>query len=59
MWRPFHQRKLSAVLLSNTPENMMAWIQQPQEVNQHTVMPPMGITEPEAWDIVGYLHTLK
>jgi putative membrane protein len=48
-----------AGMLPNTPENMMRWIQAPQEVNQHTAMPNMGITEPEARDIVGYLYTLK
>jgi cytochrome c len=48
-----------AGMLPNTPENMMRWIQAPQEVNQHTAMPNMGITEPEAKDIVGYLYTLQ
>jgi putative membrane protein len=48
-----------AGMLPNTPENMMRWIQAPQEVNQHTAMPNMGITEPEARNIVGYLYTLK
>jgi cytochrome c len=48
-----------AGMLPNTPENMMTWIQAPQEVNQHTAMQNMGVTEPEARDIVGYLYTLK
>jgi putative membrane protein len=48
-----------AGMLPNTPANMMRWIQAPQEVNPHTAMPNMGITEPETRDIVGYLYTLK
>jgi hypothetical protein len=38
---------------------MTRWIQSPQELNRHTVMPNMGITEPKTRDIVGYLYTLK
>jgi putative membrane protein len=48
-----------AGMLPNTPDNMMRWIQAPQEVKPHTAMPNMGIPEPEARDIVGYLYTLK
>jgi cytochrome c2 len=52
-------RMYIAGMLPNTPENMLLWIQAPQGVNPRTAMPNMGIPEPEARDIVGYLYTLK
>jgi cytochrome c len=48
-----------AGMLPNTPQNMMRWIQAPQEVNRPTPMPNMGVTESEARDIAGYLYTLR
>jgi cytochrome c2 len=48
-----------AGMLPNTPDNMIRWIQAPQEVHEHTAMPNMGMTEAEARDIAGYLYTLK
>ena len=48
-----------AGMLPNTPDNMIRWIQAPQQVHEHTAMPNMGITESEARDIAGYLYTLR
>jgi cytochrome c len=45
--------------LPNSPENMMHWIQHPQAVEQHTVMPEMGVSEDESRDITAYLYTLR
>ena len=43
----------------NTPENMVRWIENPQAVDEKTVMPNLGVTEQDAGDIAGYLYTLK
>jgi putative membrane protein len=48
-----------AGMLSNTPENLIRWIQNPKKVNEHTAMPNMGVTPSDAQDIAGYLYTLK
>jgi cytochrome c2 len=45
--------------LVNTPENMMRWIQHPHQVEPHTLMPEMGVTESDSRDIVAYLYTLQ
>jgi cytochrome c2 len=48
-----------AGVLPNTPENMVLWIQTPQEVDPRTAMPDMGISEPVARDLASYLYTLR
>lgn len=48
-----------AGVLRNTPENMMRWIQNPPAVDEHTVMPNLGVTDQDARDIAGYLYTLR
>ena len=45
--------------LQNTPDNLMLWIRHPQQVNPHTLMPEMGVTEQDSRDIAAYLYTLK
>ena len=52
-------RSYLAGQLSNTPENMRRWIQQPQHVERGTAMPDMGVTEEHARDITAYLYTLR
>jgi cytochrome c2 len=44
--------------LANTPTNLMQWIQHPHQVEQHTAMPEMGVTEQDSRDIAAYLYTL-
>jgi cytochrome c len=44
--------------LPNTPANMMRWIQHPREVEPHTAMPEMSVTEDDSRDIAAYLYTL-
>jgi cytochrome c2 len=44
--------------LPNTPANLMHWIQHPHEVEPHTVMPEMNITEDDSRDIAAYLYLL-
>ena len=45
--------------LSNTPANMVQWIQHPQHVERGTAMPEMGVTEGDARDIAAFLYTLR
>lgn len=43
----------------NTPENMTAWLQNPQAVVPGNVMPNMGLSRQDAVDVGAYLHTLR
>ncbi|MEJ8838826.1 c-type cytochrome [Ramlibacter sp. AN1133] len=52
-------RVFVAGVLRNTPENLMRWLQHPQQVVPGNGMPEMGITEPQARDIASYLYTLR
>jgi cytochrome c len=45
--------------LPNTPENMIKWIREPQEVQPGTAMPELGVTEQDGKDIAAYLYTLR
>lgn len=47
-----------AGMLANRPENLVAWIHNPQQVNPDTAMPNLGVTEEEARDIAAFLYTL-
>jgi mono/diheme cytochrome c family protein len=52
-------RHFIAGTLTNTPENMMRWIMQTQQVKPGTAMPELGVSEPDARDMAGYLATLR
>jgi cytochrome c oxidase assembly factor CtaG/cytochrome c2 len=45
--------------LVNTPDNMMKWIQFPQQTDPGNAMPNMGVTDQDARDITAYLYTLR
>jgi cytochrome c len=44
--------------LPNAPENLVAWLRDPQAVSPGTAMPSLGLTESEARDAAAYLYTL-
>ena len=44
--------------LTNTPENLIRWIRDPQSIAPGTAMPEMGVTEQDGKDIAAYLYTL-
>ncbi|HWS90261.1 MAG TPA: c-type cytochrome [Pyrinomonadaceae bacterium] len=46
-------------VLTNSPENMIRWIQDPRAVDNLTAMPTLGVTDRDARDIASYLYTLK
>ena len=48
-----------AGVLPNTPENLVLWIQHPEEVNPRTAMPDLDLTEEEARDIAAYLYRMR
>lgn len=47
-----------AGLLANVPDNLIAWLRDPQAVNPGTAMPNLEVSEEEARDIAAYLYTL-
>lgn len=53
------RRVYIAGILRNTPENMMTWLQDPQQVVPNNAMPNMGLSEGDARDIAAYLYTLE
>jgi cytochrome c1 len=42
--------------LANTPDNLIAWLQDPQHFAPGTAMPNLLITEPAARDMAAYLY---
>lgn len=52
------KRHYIAGALNNSPNNLVPWIMDPQQVEPGTVMPTVGVGEQEAWDISAYLYSL-
>jgi cytochrome c oxidase assembly factor CtaG/cytochrome c2 len=52
-------RMYIAGVLTNTPEHMLRWLQDPPAVDPLTAMPNLGVTEADARDMAGYLYTLR
>lgn len=50
---------LAAGLLSNTPEHLTRWLQNPLEVKPGSLMPNLGLTEAEIAVLVAYLQSLQ
>ena len=48
-----------AGVLPNTPEHMIEWLRNPQEIDSLTAMPDVGVTDRDARDIAAYLYTLR
>jgi cytochrome c len=44
--------------LPNTPDNLILWIQHPQEVRPGVGMPDMGVSQSDARNIAAYLYSL-
>ena len=53
------KRVYLAGALPNTPENLAAWIRDPQQFEPRTAMPDMQVTEEHVRDMVAYLYTLQ
>ena len=52
-------RRYIAGLLPNEPDNLIAWIVNPQAFEPGTAMPTLGVSEEDARDIAAYLYTLE
>ena len=52
-------RQYIAGELPNTPANLMKWIQHPHQVEAHTAMPEMNVSDQDSRDIAAYLYTLR
>jgi cytochrome c oxidase subunit 2 len=50
---------LGAGTLPNTPENLAAWIRDPQRVKPGNQMPPNPLTDADLQSLVAYLETLR
>jgi len=57
--RGMGKRNYIAGVLPNTPENMLRWLEDPQEVDPPTAMPDLDVKEDDARDIAAYLYTLE
>ncbi|HEX9106312.1 MAG TPA: c-type cytochrome [Longimicrobiales bacterium] len=54
----FAARHYLAGELINTPDNLVAWLLNPQAVEPKTAMPRVGLTSAQALDVAAYLYTL-
>jgi cytochrome c2 len=52
-------RSYVAGVVANTPENLVAWIQNPQAIDDKTAMPNLRVGPRDAADIAAYLYTLR
>lgn len=52
------RRHYIAGSLPNTPDNLILWLQNPQEIEPATAMPNLNVTEEDARNISAYLYTL-
>jgi cytochrome c2 len=53
------RRTFVAGLLRNTPQNLAAWVLEPQKFVPGNAMPSTGLTESEALDVAAYLETIR
>jgi cytochrome c len=52
------QRVYIAGVLPNTTENLMKWIQRPQQIVPRNAMPDMNVSEKDSRDIAAYLYSI-
>jgi len=55
----FSEQIYIAGRLPNTPLNLIAWIQNPHDIDPLNAMPDLGVTHEDARDIAAYLYTLR
>jgi putative membrane protein len=53
------RRAYIAGVLRNTPENLQAWLQDPQKYVPGVIMPNLGLSTQQSRDIAAYLSTLR
>lgn len=52
------QRYIAGILL-NTPDNLVRWIMDPQEIQPGNAMPDTGVVEGTARDMAAYLYSIR
>ncbi len=52
------ERSFLAGELPNTPDNLIMWIQHPQQVKPSTAMPELGVSDADARNIAAYLYSM-
>lgn len=50
---------LAAGMIENTPENLAAWVHNPQDVKPGCLMPAFGLDQPQLDLVLQYLQTLR
>ena len=55
----FTARGYIAGSLTNTPDNLVRWIMNPQSIEPGTAMPNLSLTEGQARDVAAYLYGLR
>jgi cytochrome c2 len=53
------ERAYIAGNLTNTPDSLILWLQNPQAIEPGTVMPDLDVTEEDARDMSAYLFSLR
>jgi cytochrome c len=53
------QRVYLGGVVTNTPQNMAAWIRAPQKFDPLTAMPDLQVSEAHAQDMVAYLYRVR
>jgi cytochrome c1 len=52
------RRSILAGQLPNNPENLIGWIEHPQQIKPGDGMPELGVNATDARDMAAYLYTL-
>jgi cytochrome c len=55
----FAERAYVGGVISNSADNLTAWIVDPQAINPGSAMPNLGVTQAQARDMAAYLFTLR
>ena len=55
----FAERAYIAGKLSNTPDNLIRWLQVPQAVDPGNAMPNLGVTRSDAANMAAYFYSLQ
>ena len=55
----FARRVYVAGMVRNSPDNLMAWLMDPQSIVPGNAMPSLGVTRTDARDMAAYLYTLE
>lgn len=55
----FVDQMFIAGILTNTPENLSAWLQRPESFNDRTAMPNLNVTPADARDMIAYLYSTR